>query len=773
MNGNTGLPVRVDMLDPQATQFDFRGLPYQPPFVLPVQIATPQLQQVAPFITGACVMEVLNMASKNNLRVFHANMLCQYGWQTREFAEMVQQAAFIAEFFMHTKGMQPQQAVPAAATEAAIVSLGILASQYQQGLAPLITSPQVANALNEAVQRGHQWQGELQRFHNTLGAQMGGGPSMPINQYGQGGGPQYGGNAPYLGGNVGGGYPGVSRGPAVGVGRGAYSQFGNRGVDPAVVGSVRGGGGTGMFDYNAAPSGGGGSGSRMGMGMKPAKRKGGNNQNNTMLTMGADGSRTVEAWNSGDAQVRVEVESAQRRPAGVGGPFQFKGPGEQMDRMPETAPTRVTAPAARTQPRNLAARAAANAGFPRQIDPDDIKAGVELADGSIVKMAEDSDWTVTLDPTSYPYRQAYNTETHQLIHVKRPDGTVIEKLEPRTDNMEYEKHELNPTLRKQARERAEANGPNIPGPNWKQVNAVKPVRGSFGGLAAKAAAKVAEGADEAAPVDTSNDLVTPEPFKLDVVSTTLSLKEAQLKLAMFVKGKDVEAGTPVEFQFDVLTPIATKDDLVEALNQMETAGSFEELIQQLGELAELVDGRDGEYEEVFTTIDTRLTDAINQTLQQNFSLSDWSIDSFHEDYVDLLGALEEKFGGELVDRFVTHAPLMIGTALSVLKEEGLAAYLKSIDDDGSSSILAFRDRCSITQVPWKFEDLHLDLNGGGQVSEAAMPELHEALSAIFTRTEDFPVTFAHRYLQTADKQLIELRKGYLGTDALLVFPVNA
>lgn len=734
---NQGLPVPVAPLNPHAGA-GMQGLPYNPPFVVPIQLSQPQLTQMAPFITGAVLMEILNNAQKNNLRCFFANLMSNNGWQTQELQRLVQQAAYIAEYLMIAKNMRPEQAIPSAATEAVVTTLAQVVFQYQQmGLAEMIDHQMAAN-LNESLQRAQMWEQELRTFQQNLGARMGGmggvgmgGGMMPANT------PAWAGmNSPssQFGGVQGGYPPAGNRGGPIGTyGMGGGTQF-NAGAY-----AMRSGSG-GMYS-NAIPGhGGAGAGTPaaagMGSGMKPAKRR----IDNTMLTMEPDGKRTVERWDSGEAQQRIEYDNAQNNQTLQR--FPVRGAGQPMDAFPSTT----------TAPAFVAAETAEK--WPKFVNPENPYRGMDFEDGTQMRLAFESGWTVTLTPEN-PYRTIYDPTQFVLYHLRRPDGTVIERLEPWTEEMQsYIDHETDPKLRTLAREQAEANDEKIVVPTWNLAEHLRGVKDNFKGIPADSEPSGEEGEETTEAEET---------HVVEQVLTVHSRREAELKLGMFARSQEIKPGTPVEFQFDVVTTVVTDSDLIPLVAGLEKAMSFEEVLSHLQELDDKLP------EDVLQLIDARMTAEVNQTLQQNFSLDDLSIDSFREDYQDLLKVLGRRGGETLVDLFAERAPAVIGSSLSVLTGDAYLAYLKTLGEDETATVLAFRDRCSMTQVPWNFADLHLNLNGGGMIPEAAMPELHAAVAAIFARTEDWPVNFAHRYLMTADKKLIELRQGCLGSEAFLMF----
>ncbi len=748
MIASNQLPVSAEVPNQAALQ-GLQNLPYNPPFY--IQLQDPHLQQYAPYITGCVLMDLINNASKNQLRTFFFNLLSNNNWQTQEFQQLVQLVAAIADYLMMTQRMRPEQAVPAAVAEASPCYLANVVLQYRQGLERYIT-PALSNDLNVMLQKSQQWNAELQRFYQSrqqamtawgqpaYGAPMGGGPppNAPSWLTATAGGMM----APPMGGYppAGGGYPTVRGGYGPGPQQPMGYGFGQQSPASQAVRQQ----GWGMFSNPAMgptfPGTPGPNGGQMNTGLKPRARR----QENVMLSMSPDGDRVVEAWNPADGQNRTRTQDRNTQA------FAFQPPSNEM--LPPQHP--------------MAGTAENTVSYPLLENPENPLEGMTLEDGTQVKLASKSSWKVTFNLNS-PYRLLYDTAKHVLLHVRRPDGTVMERLEPITDDiMKYLNHELDPSVRRQAREQEEVNQPQIV-PLWQYAQKLTPIKDNYLGVPSKDPEPVEEeGQDTEA-----NAEETPQVHTIEHIPPVHSLKEGQLRLTLFAKSADVKPDTPVEMHFDVITPVTTSQNLVTVFKQLETCQTFEELETKLYSFDTMLD------DEVRSIIDRRVTASLNEALQKNFGLQGWRIDSFKEDYRALQDALKEDHGEQLVEMVTNVAPEIVGQSLSVLSGEGFSRYLENVQDvdpdTASDILLALRDRTSITVIPSKLEDLRLgNLREGGLIPASEMPELYAAVVAIFERTPDYPVTFARRYLQTSDKKLLELRRGYLHPEAYLLFLVE-
>lgn len=724
------------MYQPQQAQQP--SLPHSPPFVIQIQLSQ-QLQPMLPFITGITMKRVADNAAsnKNALRAFLGQILSQNNWQNQEFAQLVQQVGWMGEYYIHTDPrlrQQPEQAFDTAVEDCSRHLMARYAQEYHGQLANYITQD-IAMELNKAAAGAQQWAAEMRRFHQQLAGAVqqfappayGGGPGymqqqqqqpMPVNGPSWlGGGPQ---QQPM--------YP--NNGYVGGVQRVAYATPQHQQPyqqQPAYGGRHA----VSSYGGNAPYSAPGFAGNEMKGGLKP--RRASNPDTNTMLSMDPNGKRELRTWSAEEEAHRLEVErhTGTQRNTGT---FQFNPPNATP--LVETAPQYET--------------------WPKLDNPERPFDGMTFEDGTYMKPAATSGWVKTFDP-SKPYTPIYNPEKFILFHLKRPDGTVLEQLEPRTDemDMDYVQHETDPKLRAAALEQRRSDSGEIV-PEWK--------------LATHMRESNREGMYVSAPNENKaeDDLPVSQPRVLESVPITHSLQEGLLKLSGFAKSSEVEPGQLVEMVFEVVTPLMTTGDLGSVMKIFESATSFEEFRTRL------YDHREALTDEVAALIDQRLTASINDGLRYHMGLAHLYIDSFADDYIDLLGVLKNQYGEGLVNSFVENAPEMIGRSMAVLTDSSLASYLttQNIGDvDVANCMLVFRDRCNVTQVPWSLADMKIDLSHANLIPES-MVDFREAVLAIFSRTEDWPVSFAHRYLQTSDKKLLELRRGYLDENAYLINLVN-
>ena len=768
---NAYLPDPAQPVNPQAF---LGGLPYNCPIQVQGVSASQNMQQLVPLVIGHAINAVQNNAGKNPIRGYYFNVISRNGWNNQELATLITGTCQLAELYIVMHRMPPEQAVLMAADKMSGWMTALLIQQNPQAFQNYL-SPQVqqdtgiklqefAQASQEIQQMlGHQQSMQMQNGYQMApgyngvpnpGYPMNTGGYPPANMAGRGYPP-----AP-TGGR---GYPG----PA-GYGHNAPhpSQMGNRGQ----VGSMW----TNPHNAGPPPM---AAGANLGRGLKPRGASGPPQVEE--LTMSPDGTSEHVGWDhpTPPAGHRSMASGARHIPshplANQGHPQPTVAHGGPMPVGPEsifTNPSLVTNN--QQQPTHVPCvegeewpKMSATPGRPYD--------SILLKDGSELRPACISGWTMTFRE-EMPYHVVYDPTVHMLFHLRTPDGTVRETIKEKTDAMGYLENELDPKLRALAIEQAQKSSPQVVGQNWDLASKLRPH--PLQPVATDTVVAQPEAEEEAADGEEILPHVLPSVFQAH------SLREAEVKLSV-LSNTDASLKSSngfLEFYYDEITPVEVENgNLLELMNELSQAVTFEEVH------AKLAADRDKYPAAVFKTIDERLAVSISEAMDKNMSLTGWSITSFSDDYYDLLQALESKYSKSLVETLQEHAEEIINATLSVLTGGELLEYVTSLggvaeetapEKDGtrnvSANLLAFRSRTSITRVPWNRAALSMDIGNGGVIPKGIMGDLYKAVDSIFDRTLDMPVTFARRYIQTADKQLLEVRRGYLGVDSLLIFEVK-
>jgi hypothetical protein len=392
-----------------------------------------------------------------------------------------------------------------------------------------------------------------------------------------------------------------------------------------------------------------------------------------------------------------------------------------------------------------------NQEWPKVVNTSRIYDHVLLANGTQMRPAHLSDWVVSFNP-DMPVIPWYDPSTHVLFHLKLPDGTVSATPTKRDKNMDYFEHELNPELRRIARANLEASGAPV-APAWNLVATLTPNPAS--------PLATAGPINEDAVADTIKEVGLPSDY---LIATSLSegIKRACLRLKV---DNNELFRKPFEMYIEraVLTTIVNPDfDLVLELSNLE---SFEKLHAMLME-------RSIVNEELATEIDQRVVQAVNQALQKHMGLKGWSISNFREDFGDLVAALEEDYGKLVVQKLQENAIEIISRFLAFYKPDELETARKSLGLEDKIPVLVWRERSSVTRMPFTSAQANIPTDTGVLVSIDENPEMYRTLESIFERAQDLRFTFHGRYLAFSDGVVYSLVRGYFNEQSILVFKAN-
>lgn len=697
-NQGPSLPVPISPPNQQAM---VGGLPYNPPFLVPVNVA-PQLQQAVNLITGYSMLEVQQNAGKNEIRSFYFNLVSRNNWNNPEFLDLVNGVAAYTELLINSNRMQIEQAVHTAAAELTSMLTCATVVDYQQHLGRFVQG-NMANDLNQQMQKLDHLRAQLQqaaqyRQGNFNNPSFGGGHNVGYNS-------PYGGNMP----NRAGFNPsyGASMGPA----RPGFpptsnmSNLANRNV----------GGGMWMGNTNTFVP---------------------NEPQVNILKPRVQNELTEVRMDSGKSEPEFKTSRFSDLPVST----------ERVEVMdnPEYVPL------------------APGKEWPKVRDLSRPWDSVLLEDGTEMRPAAFSGWTKTFD-IAKPYRTLYDISKFVMFYCRRPDGSVHEVLQEKDSTMDYLKNELNPEMKQLARD---ADQKLKVAPNWALVEKLRPLKNL----------PISVNETEVDKVPNEDLLGNRDPHKVEKVIVANNIREAELKLSMVSMDSKLNGNENlIEYYADLVIPVIETDKDIQkvglnsAVRNLSDSPSFEVLDTKL----HLAISKGSIGSDALKAIDVRLTKTINEVLAKHLSLTGWEIDSYKEDFKDLLTALDDKFGNTISEKLKENASEIIAASLSVLDAEPYKQYLVSLGMSAEEAelepMVVFASRVSITKVSWGFSDVNLDLPNGGLVSKARMPELHMALDAIFDRTLDLPVVFAHRYIQTSDRKFIEIIRGYIGEDSYLLF----
>lgn len=415
--------------------------------------------------------------------------------------------------------------------------------------------------------------------------------------------------------------------------------------------------------------------------------------------------------------------------------------------------------------------------WPKVANPDRPWDMLLLESGEILMPACLSPLKVTRDPDLQPYRLAFNRLAEILYHGLLPDGTVVEQALNWELGMDYEEHELDREARIRFRESRDRNEnvafdmskvrllEQVDSTSVALVNGDKLER-----MAAEAKAKL----EEVQSVE-SEPIVAEEPeVSVTAIETGIrasDFKEAEQKALLRLKRNGLNAEDPYEYYVDIIKSTLAKPESIAHLDSAVNSKNGIEAIEHLKKIAE---------NDVRRQADQMMTERINSVLNNELGIS-WTISSFIDDFEDLIRELESNYGDLVVSQINRNFSEIIGAGLPIQTDASgdtvqFARNRMGIEEseiaEANLALAVYQQRSSVTVVPWTYEELGVVARHDEPVlvnpKQESQRELHRTLSSILKRTIDFPISYRHRFIKTADDKIIEIYRGYLIEGAILI-----
>lgn len=371
---------------------------------------------------------------------------------------------------------------------------------------------------------------------------------------------------------------------------------------------------------------------------------------------------------------------------------------------------------------------------------------VEMEDGTIVVPAALYPELQDRIPVGYQ-RNVYDVSLHVLMYLIRPDGTVHETLVKRRPEMDFAEHELN---RRALYTKQDAIA-NIDGlarpPKWDI--AMNLTQHPVASLAANAV--LANSIPEAQQVEGKDELEIPTVDIGERIGQFQSIDDARFKAVADAINTVIEE-RPYEYYAEILTRLPIQGiGFGQTLFEVRK-DSYALMHEHLSAINPDRNDLGMQANTVRQTLDRYVTQEINRILQQQLSLQSWSIDSFLEDYHELIRILNDQFGEQVVECF-----------------ESTARHTKNMMKNMCKGrMIAVGYRVSILSVPWSMNELSLDLNNGGALVSESQPQLHAMISNIFERAHEDKLRTDRYFIETNDAALIEVRKGLLNPQSYML-----
>lgn len=694
------------------------------------------MEQFRQQLMGYCQQDLSQNAQRNPIRGFHYQLCADNGFNSAAFQDYIANTARYAYFLMMSQRMQPETAISQAAQEMGGLLSAVRAMQYRQQTEAMIQQlgPTYKNDLNLKLQTYEQLLQQLAMFEQRLlQAQQ----QQPMAMHG---GMAYGHySAPPPPMQM--GTPMVQQYPMTGAP--VIPQMGMGGIvhQPMGVGVPM------PQQRRSLPAGGLGS-------VRPANRP--------------VQAPVPQAPRPTNASMRVNFEEVTMSPQGEFSHTASSQIPKPPPRQGYVEPKQQVQPQRKALPpppgRRTEVEEVATVPF-QQLPPVPVQVPEPTApalgylehDGIQIRMADGSPWKPSVDNPEDRFPLLFDHNTHGLFHVRTPDGKVKQILKERTEEMGYLEHELNPELKQQHRNLVqEASGSKVV-PNWGLLNKFR----------TDPRFKASEELDpDATPEAETQDPETAYPWIYGPMQAN-SLEEAVRHIALTRDAERIyKNGMPVEYVVRVTSPMLTGHNHIGIVKALSKTTKHEQFVALLDDKAQKIEA------DVLMRIDGLMAEGVNSILNHELGISDITIDSYIEDIPELRKVLEEEFGAITAQAFDKRVATLAAQKLDVLTGADFSEYLsrERIEgaDDIGSRLLVFSETVVLTRVPWSSADVSVDLSKGGLVTADALPNLFQALDAMFRRNSATPRRFL---LEMNDGERYSVYAGAF-SHSFLIYPCN-
>jgi hypothetical protein len=756
MNGPSATQINPQYLQP--------NLPHQVCFIPQLQVL-PHVAQVLPAMVGQIMLDLQNHAQIGPHRTYFFNLMSENAYQNKNFHELMSFAADLFDLYVTAHRMAHQQAFEMAVDRAIQIFLGSRVLQNPQVASYL--NPQMVGDFQLLIQEGRNLAQEIANLRNQRMVPQGGynyngvPNGAPNNNY-----------TPYQPGAMAYATSTTPNRPS------ALSAAAPTTMAPAPYLNQ------GQFVQSAPAPG-------------PTRYE--------MGAVSPSGAMPVQAVYNlppnavGTVQVpRQDISAPTPTPAPQAGRSRWGKQSGEATAAPTQPAAPVVAPKVSTVPDPIIRDGQSTLAYDeRPLDLIVTERGEEIAPAHLVK--DDPGWQFR--PTvNNPYRLAYDPNEYMLTLVRTPLGEVNEVLIEWTEAMDYLKHELNPELREQEQQRRDVNRTDKPIYDWSVIAALRPAASKSVSLPPKDEEQAAGLPDDPNLRDVPT--FTPEVGQVRLAGT-LAQGISDVDKMLRLEGRGGITRDTYEAYFDIPSVFVLPDQQWrDQLIALGSALSFDDLHVQFSQFMELDDP------DVVRELDERITKVVNAAVREGLGVT-CRIDSFLGDWPDLRAVLVERYAGtEYVDKLNDVAEELIGGVFNVMDVSQTSDYLASLgyaaeveeeQTDTTEEVLdvlpeaaevpdvapetpeeeevqyvftnvaVLVDRVSVTTLPISRAEMSLNLESGNLVVEQYQPTLYQAISAIRERTIDHPCVYAHRYLLTNDRQLLELVTGIANRSALLLF----
>lgn len=381
-------------------------------------------------------------------------------------------------------------------------------------------------------------------------------------------------------------------------------------------------------------------------------------------------------------------------------------------------------------------------------------ASEELVQEAIIDSLEQHDQTVDLAEANANwmpsegslYRPAFEPSHQKLVAKKRNDRYFFEVKELGEHEMDPNRHRLTRLF-----------GNN----NSLVADRLNP---------AEASTKLAEAVSDAKTAPAGKDLtidaysrIVLDQMPIEIGYDSIWVSGIIERMKRTQNREDEKPIQILQWHSTVGTPFVAKSEEAERIRAMARMDSH-----QL--IATIKQHKDSFTPAVLAMIDERLTKAVNAALKTNMSISTHTIDSFVDDWNDLVNSISKRYGDVIAARLMSHNEEIISGALSLLDSDAAVAVTQSIYDTGEEEVFPiqyFVENVSFTYVEFFSSELDLDFESktSALLSKVNTRVWYDLSDQIF---KEYGQTCRSHLIRTVDGKVLQVKKGWLTDNAYII-----
>lgn len=354
------------------------------------------------------------------------------------------------------------------------------------------------------------------------------------------------------------------------------------------------------------------------------------------------------------------------------------------------------------------------------------------------------------DPSpKYPYLPVYNPLEKELFLVREADGTIRPDLRPLPkEKMDYHRHGLTTVF-----------GP-IP-KNYDREKTLDTLKRIEDG------AKRMTGEPTMITSGDGGETKITRPFVEEGIILETSEAAAWLQGSLSRLAADKGRIPPLYRVYaQIADPVVSLKDQREMIDYFATSRTFVELREKLAAVGDDIT------EDLKVIIDNKLAAMMNRIVAQNMSIPGKRIDSFVTDLPDLLNAIEDEYGDDILEAMLRHQRTNIRAAFQQFDQENAKSFTQSFieerkyPDNVIPQVTYLASYYSLTYLDCLAQEMAIELQIGigAAVTKAISPLMHTILQSLFVDTDSKVYPVERHLLRTNDNRILEAAKGYLGND---------